>query len=87
MTVTNALLRAYQDSKRKKPPRIYPPAVVPGYGQYVQETARNAALARDARHDRSQPRTKQQAPIVHAPYNPQGDYRHPRRPRPRARWN
>jgi hypothetical protein len=78
-----ALLRA----RRKPPPgRVYAPAVVPGYGQYVVEKARKRAGQWNARHDRSEPQTQQTGRSERLPYNPHGDYKHPRRPN-RPRWD
>lgn len=87
MTVENHLMRAYRESKRKPPPRVYAPAVVPGYGQYIHEKARKKLGQIDASHDRTQPRSVRVRPAQRAPYDPTGDYKHPRRPRGRARWD
>ncbi len=69
---------------RKPPGHIYPPAVVPGYGQYIHEKAARKIGQYNAQSDRSRPFTQPTGRSERAPYNPKGDYRHPRKPkRPR----
>jgi hypothetical protein len=79
--MTKQKLIASRVSKRKPPGRIYAPAVVPGYGQYIHESAARKIEQIHAQHDYSKPRTREGGHSERLPYNPHGTFQRPVKPK------